>query len=77
MTKFQQPVIFFPNIIENQNPWHMNILNMYTKIQENRKLFYLKAVGGVSWTNDIPCIKYLLSFLKNDSSTTFDLPNIN
>jgi hypothetical protein len=37
MTLVQQPVIF-PNIDENQNPWHMQIFNIHTNIQQNKRL---------------------------------------
>jgi hypothetical protein len=37
----QQPVIFSNNS-ENQNPWHMHILNIHTNIQQNKRIFTLK-----------------------------------
>jgi hypothetical protein len=39
--KVQQPVIF-PNIDENQNPWHMHIFNIHTNIQQNKRLLTQK-----------------------------------
>jgi hypothetical protein len=39
--KVQQPVIF-SNINENQNPWHMHIFNIHTKIQKNKRLLTQK-----------------------------------
>jgi hypothetical protein len=33
----QQPVIL-TNINENQNPWHMQIFNIHTNIQQNKRL---------------------------------------
>jgi hypothetical protein len=35
------PVIFSTNK-ENQNPWHMHIFNIHTKIQQNKRLFTQK-----------------------------------
>jgi hypothetical protein len=37
----QQPVIF-PNIDENQIPWHMHIFNIHTNIQQNKRLLTQK-----------------------------------
>jgi hypothetical protein len=37
----QQSVIF-PNIDENQNPWHMHIFNIHTNIQQNKRLLTQK-----------------------------------
>jgi hypothetical protein len=41
MSMFQQPVIL-PNINENQNPPHMHIFNIYTNIQQNKRLLTQK-----------------------------------
>jgi hypothetical protein len=51
--KVQQPVIF-PNINENQNPWHIHIFSIHTNIQQNKRLLPEKTVVGVSRTNDTP-----------------------
>jgi hypothetical protein len=37
----QQPVIL-PNINENQNPWHMYIVNIHFTIQQNKRLLTQK-----------------------------------
>jgi hypothetical protein len=37
----QQPVIF-PNIDENQNPWHMHIFSIHTNIQQNKRFLTQK-----------------------------------
>jgi hypothetical protein len=56
----------------------MYIFNIHTNMQQNKRLFTHKTVGGVSRTNNVPYMEYVPSFLENDEvQQPVILPNIN